>query len=117
MAPPGRSVTFEGRVVHLLNGVHGVLHPLHVHEGVVLDNVTLHHRAELLKLAAQDAAGDALSQIADVQLGGGLGPPFADLHVHGPAVQFVLVKVLNGLLRLKRVGHVDKPIVFDNVTF
>lgn len=87
-----------------------------MHKGIVLHDVALHHRAELLEPGPQDVAGDALAEVADVQLGGGLGPPPAHLHVHAPAVELVLVEVLDGLLRLGHAAHVDEAIVFHDVT-
>lgn len=84
-------------------------------EGIILDYVTLNHWAKLLKLGPQLLVGTTTTDVAYVELGGGFGFPSAHLHVHGQAIEHIMVKVANGFLSLGFVFHVDEAEVLHDV--
>lgn len=114
-AAPLSFPTLEFCVVEAPDGLDSIFRSLHVHKGILLDNVALEHRAVLLKLGPQLRVGARGADVAHVQLGGGPALVLAGLHVDADAVQLVMVQVADGILGGRLVLDVHKAIVLDDV--
>lgn len=109
-------LALEVRVFQPTDGLHGILHSLHVNKGIVLYYVTLNHRSILLKLGPELLIGAATAYVAHMQFGGAPGLPFAHLHIYGLPVELVMVEFADGLFGLLLTFHVHKAIIFQDVT-
>ena len=104
-------------VVKASDGLHCILCPLHVYEGIIFHDVTFDDWTVLLKFGPKLLVGTSRTDSAHMRLGLSFALILACFHVDVHPVQLVVVQVANGILGRRLVLYVYKAVVLNDVTF